>query len=63
MDHCGQEPTPTNVKKWIVGIGAEMGIHLKYTKRLHSALTCRYIKYAATLKSKRVELVAMLIEA
>ena len=53
MDRCGREPTPTNVKKWIVGIGAELGIHLKYTELVHSALTCRYRKYAATLKSKK----------
>ena len=53
MDCCGWEPTPTNVTKWVDAIGAELGIQLIYTDRLHSALTCRYRKYAATLKSKK----------
>ena len=42
MDRCGREPTPTNVKKWVDGIGTELGIQLFYSERLHSALTCRY---------------------
>ena len=53
MDRCGREPTPTNVKKWVDGIGTELGIQLIYSERLHSALTCRYRKYTVTLKSKK----------